>query len=355
MTMKDPPTATNADLLKPLREMDCECIIVTEWRAMPLQAARDFIQTKTSHFHRAKYVSNVFGSALGKLSGSKQEERPEDMQKDQSAAAMETQLGELLVDIEKNGTQLGEFAMTVILFDLDKGRVERSSAEVFKAMAKSGAVFYEEKHNTLAAWFAALPGGRKHQRRALYLTDRNYADMSMLFAPDTGSPWNERLNAECLSVMTTRQKSPIYLNTHYGDVGHMLFSGMIGSGKTFTVNYLLGEAIVRYNPRIVIFDISGANRSYFDLTQKANGAYAEIGLDRKFKINPWCLEPSRSNVHFQYSFVKVLVESRGYRMSGPEENLLYRVVRGCSRLRDVYARLECDERQRAGQEHRSAS
>ena len=71
------------------------------------------------------------------------------MQKDESATAMESQLGELLTGIEREGTQLGQFALTVILHDTDQRQLERATAEARKALAGLDATLYEERQNVL--------------------------------------------------------------------------------------------------------------------------------------------------------------------------------------------------------------
>jgi type IV secretion system protein TrbE len=336
LTLKDPPASTAPDILRALRELPCECIVVSEWRPVDMSVMRREIHRKTSHFHRSKYALNILGSLMARFSADEQRERPEDMQKDESASAMEAQLGALVADIEKNGTLMGEYALTVIVFDLEEARVCRAVAEAFKALAAREAVLYEERHNILGAWFAAIPGGYRRQLRSMYLTNHNYADLSMLFAPATGEPRNEHLGAECLAVLETRQATPHFVNLHYGDVGHALFSGQTGSGKSYLANHLIGCAYGRYGARIVIFDIGG---SYKELTRRCRGSYMEIGIGHDFTINPFALPATKENQHFLFSFVKVLIESGQYRMSDLDEEPLYRAIPGVTRLGELPERL----------------
>jgi type IV secretion system protein VirB4 len=336
LTLKDPPRATRPDVLRALREIPCECVIVSEWQALEMQTLRTLIQAKTTHFHRSKYVMNLVGGLLNKFSTNQQSERPEDMQHDESATAMETQLGTLVADIETNGTLLGAFALTVIVFDLNSAAVDAAAAEAIKAASAVEAVLYEERLNALGAWFAALPGGHKHQRRALYLTNHNHADLAMLFAPAAGSRENAHLNAQCLAVLETRQRTPHYANLHYGDVGHALISGQTGSGKSYLANHLLSCALARYGARVVIFDIGG---SYKSLTAQLGGSYMEIGLEHDFTINPFALPATKENQHFLFAFVKVLIESGSYRMSDLDEEPLFRAIPGVARLGELAERL----------------
>ena len=84
-----------------------------------------------------------------------------------------------------------------------------------EALAELDATLYEEQQNVLAAWLAVLPGGNRNQFRSQYLSNRNYADMSLLFSTAQGEPRNAHLSAEYLAALETRQRTPYYLNLHY--------------------------------------------------------------------------------------------------------------------------------------------
>ena len=155
----------------------------------------------------------------------------------------------------------------------------------------------------------------------MYLLNNNYADLSFLFVPQAGEPRNEHLRSEYLAVLESNQKTPYLLNLHYQDVGHTLILGMTGSGKSFLCNFLVTHA-QKYEPRTFIFDLGG---SYRMLTQLFGGSYMQVGIEkRSFTINPFSLPPSEENLHFLFSFVKVLIESSGtFRMKDQHERELY--------------------------------
>ena len=341
LTLKDPPATTSPDILRSLRELPAECILCTEWRAVDSHDARKLIGGKIAHFHRSKYVVNILATVFSAFSSNRQQERPEDMQQDQSATAMESQLGDLLTDVEGTGAQVGEFALTVIVHDIDQNRAKTAATEALKSLAARDTVLQEETHNVLSAWLAALPGGHRNQFRSLYLTNRNYADLSLLFAPATGEPRNAHLGAEYLAVLESRQQTPYFLNLHYQDVPHTLISGMTGSGKSFTCSFLLEHA-QKYGPQTVIFDLGG---SYRDLAARLAGSYMTIGIDsNQFTINPFSLRPTRENLHFLFSFVRVLIESGGRQLDGAmaktvHETIanLYELDPGVRRLRTLAA------------------
>ena len=165
------------------------------------------------------------------------------------------------------------------------------------------------------------PSAYRYNLRSNYILNSNYADFSFLFTPQNGEPWNDHLDAEYLAALETNQSTPYYLNLHYQDIPHTLMLGMTGTGKSFTCNFLLTHA-QKYAPRTVIFDLGG---SYRMLTQLFGGSYMQLGIDRNaFLINPFSLPPSEENLHFLFSFVKVLIESSGtFRMADQDERELY--------------------------------
>ena len=51
----------------------------------------------------------------------------------------------------------------------------------------------------------------------------------------------------------------------------------------------------------------------------SDGSYLRVGIEhRSFTINPFRLRPTKENLHFLFSFVKVLIESGGYAMTSKE-------------------------------------
>jgi type IV secretion/conjugal transfer VirB4 family ATPase len=342
MVLRDPPLATEPDILAELRAVPCEAIIVSEWAPLDMTDVRNLIRSKTSHFHTAKIASSLGYAALNVIlkvlgaSDTHDKERIEDMQRDEGAAAMETQLGKMVADIEENGLHIGAYALSTIIFDKSVERLDRAVSHALKATGEREANMSVETHNVLDAWLASIPGNHDRQRRSMLLTNRNYADLAMLFAPDTGNIRNEHLGRECLAVLETRQLTPYYGNLHYQDVGHTLISGMTGSGKTFLCNYLLEAALKKYDPRVLIFDIGG---SYRKLTQQMGGSYLEIGLRHDYTINPFSLPETEENLHFLFSFVKVLMESGKYQLTAVEDDILYRLIPGCATLRGLFAKM----------------
>ena len=73
-------------------------------------------------------------------------------------------------------------------------------------------------------------------------------------------------------MLETPWRTAYHYDLFAGDVGHTLMLGATGSGKSFTLNFLLVEAL-RYDPRVLILDLGG---SYRWLTRFLGGRYLEL-------------------------------------------------------------------------------
>ncbi len=56
---------------------------------------------------------------------------------------------------------------------------------------------------------------------------------------DAGSRWNDYLEREYLAVLESTHGTPYYLNLHSGDVAQTLLLGATGSGKGFSLSFIL--------------------------------------------------------------------------------------------------------------------
>ncbi len=315
LTLKDLPAKTYANILRNLQELPSQYIIATEFVPVDNYEIRQLIKRNQRHAFNSKT------SLLSHLNVQGGPNAPGDQLVDESQSALVDDLGQCLTALELKGISFGQFTLTVILYDLDRKRLDKSAAEAFKSLASQGATLLEERYNLFNAFMAAIPGDSRHNLRSLYLPSSCYADLSLVFSPNPGQPWDAHLGAECAAVLETRQKSLFWFSLHYLDLAHAVVLGTSGSGKSFLLNFLI-TCTQKYTPRTVIFDIGG---SYEMLTHQFGGSYLPIALkDRRFTINPFSLPPTPANKQFLFSFVKVLIESSGgFTMSDQDERELY--------------------------------
>ncbi|HEX5234502.1 MAG TPA: DUF87 domain-containing protein [Silvibacterium sp.] len=314
LTLKEPTAQSWPLIFRQLLEIGASYHIVTEWKAQENTAARKRIQSMRRHFHNSK--TSLFSQLKADNST-----HPGDLLVDDSKESLVRTLGESLKEIELNGNYFGEFSLTVVVYDKSLAAVEKACAEFYKVFSMHDGSLFEERYNLLNAFFATVPGNRHFNLRYLWLLNTNYADYSFLFTLHTGERRNDHLNAEYLAVLETNHATPYFLNLHYQDTAHTIVLGRTGSGKSFFLNFLITN-LQKYDPYTFIFDLGG---SFRNITQLFGGAYLKVSAERAdFTINPFSLEPTRENLNFLFSLVKVLAEGRGVSpLSQAEEKDLY--------------------------------
>ena len=75
---------------------------------------------------------------------------------------------------------------------------------------------------------------------------------------------NGHLGTEYLAVFETNHRTPYFFNLHHGDIAHAILVGATGSGKSFTLAFLLSH-LQKFAPFTYIFDLGP---SYRELTQR---------------------------------------------------------------------------------------
>jgi type IV secretion/conjugal transfer VirB4 family ATPase len=328
LTLKEPPPYTTAHLFRGVEELPGNVIVVSEWRREADGLMRSSIRSRKRHFHNSRisltnYLSN-------------ESPKPGDILIDEGAAAMVRDLGEAQQELEVSGHHFGQFSTTIVVYGQDLGEVRQAAAEYYKIFAAKGAHLTEETFNLLNAFLSILPGNSAFNLRRLWLSSANAADLSLVFAPCPGEPRNAFLGAEYLATLETRQGTPYFLNLHQGDVGHALILGAIGSGKSFFLCFLLMQ-LQKYAPFTFVFDLGG---SYKSLTALLGGAYLRIGPESHgVSINPFCLSPTKENLQFLFSFVRVLAESGGYELTAQDERDLYSQIENLYEIDPAQRRL----------------
>ncbi|MDT8068976.1 MAG: DUF87 domain-containing protein [Terriglobia bacterium] len=323
LTLKELPSETHPLLLNGLLDIPANFHVVTEWHSVENAVARKEINKRRRHYHNSKtsFLSNLQDH---------QNAGPRDELVDDSKEAAVAELGDALTALGMEGKSFGEFTLSVVIYDEDRLKVEHAIADFQKLFTTHDGLLYEERYNLLNAYFATVPGNRQFNLRKQWALNSNYADLSFLFTVDTGKTWNAHLEREFLAVLETAHGAPYYLNLHSGDVAHTLVLGATGTGKSFTLNFLI-QSLQKYQPLTFIFDLGG---SYETLTRGFGGTYLNVGLKNPgFTINPFSLDPTHENLNFLYLFVRVLIEANGrYELTPDDEKALFAAIERAYKL-----------------------
>jgi len=318
LTLKEPPAHTFPLIFKRLLEVEANFLICSEWQKQDPAKSRAFIHSRRRHFHNTKR------SLASYLSTSDHPQGPEDVLVDESKEAQIQDLGRALTEIELQGNYFGNYSLAVVVYDGDLAKVESACAEFYKAFSVHDAQVYEEKYNLLNAYLATVPGNYAFNLRRMLILNTNYADCSLLFTLHSGERVNRHLNQEYLAVLETNHRTPYYFNLHCGDTAHTVVLGRTGSGKSFLLNFLITN-LQKYDPYTFIFDLGG---SFEYLTRLFEGTYVKVGPhSAAFKINPFCLPPTKTNLDFLSLFVNTLADGdSSERLSVEEEQEIYHQI-----------------------------
>ena len=244
-SLLSPPGKARANLLRELYCLDAVMTVSLEWRPWAMEAARRRIRGAQRHYFARRYsmmahVQETEGTAAAMV--------------DSAAATESDRLGEALVELEADGVSYGEATLTVALHG-ELGSIERLDGDLRRLFAAHDAKVIREGYGQLPAWFSRLPAQpRGRQVRKVFVSAGVAACLAPLFGPPKGRAKSKHLGRESLAVLETPWRTAYHYDLFAGDVGHTLMLGATGSGKSFTLNFLLVEAL-RYDPRVLILDL----------------------------------------------------------------------------------------------------
>ena len=245
--------------------------VVLEWRPWARDAARRKMRSAQRHYFSKRYS----------MAAHMQEKEGTTAAMEDAAASIEAErAGAALVELETDGVAYGDVSLSVVI----RGTPDR--------------------------------------------LDQWGAELSRVFGAPTGDRRCVHLDP-ALTVFETPSGTPYYYDLFGGcDVGHTLMLGATGAGKSFTLNYLLVQAL-QYQPRVLILDLGG---SYRALTQFLGGGYLEVSPEQDaIKLRPFALDPTERTMQFLSAWVLRLLKIGGWEAQSGDLS----EVR--SRIEDLYA------------------
>ena len=320
-SLLSPPGQAYANLLRELYCLDAVMTVSLEWRPWAMEAARRRIRGAQRHYFAKRYsmmahVQETEGTAAAMV--------------DSAAATESDRLGEALVELEADGVSYGEASLTVALHG-ELGRIERLDGDLRRLFAAHDAKVIREAYGQLPAWFSRLPAQpRGRQVRKVFVSAGVAACLAPLFGPPRGTVNSKHLGRESLAVLETPWRTAYHYDLFSGDVGHTLMLGATGSGKSFTLNFLLVEAL-KYGPRVLILDLGG---SYRWLTRFVGGRYLELSpgeAEPTLRLQPFALPATTRSFQFLTGWVLRLLKLGGWKATGADTSEIR------SRIEDLYA------------------
>ena len=321
-SLLSPPGAGKANLLSDLYRLDATLTAALEWRPWWLDAARRKIRAAQRHYFSKRYsmaahVQETEGSAAAMV--------------DSAAAAESDRLGDALVELETDGVAYGDLALTVAIHG-PLETTESLDGDIRRIFAAHDAKIIREGYGQLPAWFSRMPGQpRRRQVRSVFVSAGVAACMAPIFGPPVGTPRSAHLRKEALAILETQWRTPYHYDLFQGDVGHTLVLGATGAGKSFSLNFLLVQAL-QYDPRVLILDLGG---SYRWLTQFLGGGYMELspgaGDGAGFRLRPFSLPKGERTYQFLTGWISRLLRIGGWSLSGADPSEIR------ARVEDLYA------------------
>jgi len=320
-SLLSPPGQAHANLLRELYCLDAVTTLSLEWRPWTVEAARRRIRSAQRHYFSRRYsmmahAQDAQGTAAAMV--------------DSAAAAESDRLGAALVELEADGVAYGEASLTVALHG-DLERIERLDGDVRRLFAAHDAKVIREGYGQMPAWFARLPAQpKRRQVRKVFVSAGLAACLAPVFGPPRGNRTSRHLDREPLAVFETPWRTAYRYDLFAGDVGHTLILGATGSGKSFTLNFLLVEAL-KYDPRILILDLGG---SYRWLTRFLGGRYLELApgeAEPTLRLTPFALPATTRTFQFLTGWILRLLKLGGFEASGADTSEIR------ARVEDLYA------------------
>ena len=321
-SLLSPPGAARANLLEGLYRLDATMTVTLEWRPQRLDAARRKIRGAQRHYFSKRYsmtahVQETEGTAAAMV--------------DTAAAAESERLGDALVELETDGIAYGDLALTVAIHG-PLSETESLDGDIRRIFAGHDAKVIREGYGQLPAWFSRMPAQpRRRQVRSVFVSAGAAASMAPIFGPPVGTPRSGHLRKAALAVLETRWRTPYHYDLFQGDVGHTLVLGATGAGKSFSLNFLLVQAL-QYDPRVLILDLGG---SYRWLTEFLGGGYMELSPEGSagagFRLRPFSLPVGERSFQFLTGWISRLLRIGGWKPGGEDPSEIR------ARVEDLYA------------------
>ena len=319
LSLKERPKDTIPNLFQNLYSIPCKFVLCAEFQTVAKHESTAEIGKAQAHFYWAQWLSSLASIVVMMFTRGKRE----DLVPDAGATSNVDELKELSKAIE-GGDDLCQFSLTMLLHGSDRAKLKQAAAEATRVFGKHEASVFRETYSAFNGYLSVVPGNGAFNMRRLWMLKSNVADMALVYARSKGEVKNAFLQTEYLFAAETADRTIQYVNLHYNDVCNISISGVMGAGKSVLANIIL-ESFQKIGAHICILDIGG---SYRQICRKYGGAYVHFDFEKPdFAINPFVLEPTRSNLRFLTAFVRLLLVNNEYNPTVKDRRNIYEAIK----------------------------
>ncbi|MHB9146895.1 MAG: VirB4 family type IV secretion system protein [Candidatus Amoebophilus sp.] len=189
---------------------------------------------------------------------------------------------ELEKELQETDTKIVKFNYNILVWDTDKETLQLHVDHIKSAFGKIGIESEEEKEDTLATFFANMPGCTGFMEGCYMPLDTAVAHLNFI-TPKKGD--------EKGILLANRHGEPIYYDTfkYSLDNQHAFIFGPTGSGKSFFNGKMIKD---RYyaGQHLMVIDSGGTYRLLFEAL---GGTYIEYLPDKPLKFNPFLVQKQK--------------------------------------------------------------
>ena len=230
-----PPRASGANALGELYALPYDLSVVIEWRPLDRYDAAARVRSVQKHYNNARWSL---------WAGVQQTEGTGMALEDASSSAAVEQLHRAQLEIDHEGIPYGEFALSVSVGAESRSQLDEIGAAIQRVFLHLDGKAVHERYGQPSVWFQRFPGQPLVALvRPVLVSSGQAASLAPIFGPSPGYTRCQHLDAPPLTWFETAWRSSYGFDLFGGrDVGHTLLLGSTGSGKSFTLNFLLTQA-----------------------------------------------------------------------------------------------------------------
>jgi type IV secretion system protein VirB4 len=208
---------------------------------------------------------------------------------------------------------MGEFNLSMAVFSDDPMQLGDAVNHAWRDLAAGGAIVVREDKAVEASFLSMVPGLSRYRVRPGVVSSRNFCGLAAMHNYPSGAQrghWGEPV-----TIFRTAGGTPYRFHLHVEDVGNILVTGEVGSGKSTWLGFIVSQA-ERLGTQVVLWD---KDRGLEILVRALGGVYLRLG-------NPTGLAPlkalssSPDDLTFLASLIRGMVSADGAYTWTPEED-----------------------------------